>query len=265
VGTLDHSFLREAAELLSKQIRDQGVARQIQLAEGNGFVLIRFQPNAEGMTRAIARIWDDLPQRADIHPDVSDPIMIPPGASVRDDLQSKAGAKYSYRELDDFTDRIEKSIKIAPEVSRVTRVGLLEEQVELLYSQERLAAYGIVPASIPVILAKRNTTIPAGSLNTGERNLQFEQTNEFQILDDIGTTVIGQAANGTLLYLRDLGIARRGYQHPARFLSYYTYRDARGHWQRGRAITLSIEMKKNDQIDRFGASVDARLDDVRNA
>src|SRR5262245_57721903 len=216
------------------------------------------------MPRAIARIWEALPQRADLHPDVADPVVIAPGASLRSTLRLRAGAKYSYRQLDDFTDRIEKSIKIAPEVSRVTRVGLLEEQIELLYSQERLAAYGIVPGAIPGFLAKRNTTIPAGSLNTGERNLQFEQTNEFQILDDIGTTVIGQAANGTLLYLRDLGIARRGYQHPARFLSYYTHKAA-GKWRRGRAVTVSVEMRKSDQIEQFGASVGARIDEVRRA
>ena len=60
----------------------------------------------------------------------------------------EAGPKYSYRELDDFTDRIEKAIKIAPEASRVTRVGVIEEQIEARYSQNRLAAFGIIPAAI---------------------------------------------------------------------------------------------------------------------
>ena len=43
------------------------------------------------------------------------------------------------------------------------------------------------------------------------------------------------------LYLRNLAMARRGYQHPARFLSYYTWRDPNGKWLRGRAITVSTE------------------------
>ena len=54
--------------------------------------------------RAVRRIWEELPQRADIHPDVWDPIVITPGVSlVR--FAREAGPKYSYRELDDFSDR----------------------------------------------------------------------------------------------------------------------------------------------------------------
>lgn len=262
-GTLDHSFLREAGELMSQQIRAQFQITPV-LSDGDGFVLIAGIPPQSDLPRAIARIWNGLPQRADLHPDVWDPIVIPAGAPVRDALRGKAGAKYSYRELDDFTERIERAVRGTPEVSRVTRVGLLEEQVELLYSQARIAGYGIVPGTIPGAIEKRNTTIPAGTLNTGGRSIELEQSNELRTLRDIDYTAVGQAGNGTLLYLRDLGIARRGYQHPARFLSFYTHKDASG-WHRGRAITVSIEMRKNDQIERFGAAVGARVDDMRKA
>jgi multidrug efflux pump subunit AcrB len=233
-GALDHSFLREAAELMSRQIRAQFQITPT-LTDGNGFILISGVPSGADFPRAIARLWDGLPQLADLHPDVWDPIVIAPGAPVRKALRENAGAKYSYRELDDFTERIERAVRGTPEVSRVTRVGLLEEQVELLYSQDRIAGYGIVPGAIPPTLEKRNTTIPAGTLNTGGRNIELEQTNEFRTLNDIDDTAIGQASNGTLLYLRDLGIARRGYQHPARFLSFDTHKDPSG-WGRRRGV-----------------------------
>src|ERR1044071_430425 len=121
-GALDHSFLREAAELISRQIRAQLQVTPT-LADGNGFVLITGIPASAELPRTIARLWDGLPQRADLHPDVWDPIVIAPGAPVRDALRENAGAKYSYRELDDFTERIERAVRGAPEVSRVTRVG----------------------------------------------------------------------------------------------------------------------------------------------
>src|SRR6266511_2210826 len=91
-------------------------------------------------------------------------------------LRKHAGPKYSYRELDDFTDRIEKAIKVAPEASRVIRVGLLEEQVEIQASQNRLAAFGVPPPALPVILQNRNTTFPAGTLSAGARDLELQQT-----------------------------------------------------------------------------------------
>ena len=101
-----------------------------------------------------------MPQRADIHPDVWDPIVITSAVPLVDLLAREAGPKYSYRELDDFSDRLEKAIKIAPEASRVTRVGVIEEQIEARYSQNRLAALGIVPAAIRGVLQSRNTTLP---------------------------------------------------------------------------------------------------------
>jgi multidrug efflux pump subunit AcrB len=272
-GALDHSFLREAAELLSLRMRVQGMGEGAArlhpsqapvLVDGNSFVLITAIQAATGLQHQIARVWDSLPQRADLHPDVWDPIVVEPGVLVREVLRAQAGAKYSYRELDDFTESIERAVRGTPEVSRVTRVGLLEEEVELLYSQNRIAGYAIIPGVIPAALQKRNTTLPAGTLNTGGRRVELQQTNEFRTLADINYTAIGQAGNGTLLYLRDLGIARRGYQHPARFLSFYTRQDA-GQWRRGRAVTVSIEMRKSDQIERFGASVGARIDEVRRA
>src|SRR6516162_4691198 len=93
-GRLDHSFLREAAELLSGRIRAElGVAPR--LIDGNGFVLMAGVQAAPDLAGEIARLWDRLPQRADLHPDVWDPIVIAPGVPASEALQANPGAKYS--------------------------------------------------------------------------------------------------------------------------------------------------------------------------
>src|SRR5262252_2378853 len=264
---IDPSFLHEAAVLLGRRLQQEGFGSDPEIVDGRSSSIVRLTTSEQprDWSRAVQRVWEELPQRADLHPDVWDPLVIEPGARIEDALRRRPGPKYSYRELDDFTDRIEKAIKLAPEAARVTRVGVLEEQIEARYSQDRIAALGIVPAAISGVLQSRNTTFPAGTVNAGGRDLALEQTGEFRTLADLDTVVFAQAANGTPLYLRDLGSAHRGYQHPARFLSYYTYRGGDGRWQRGRSITLSTEMKKGQQIDAFGSAVDARVEDVRRA
>jgi len=266
-GGVDPSFLREAAELLRTQIENRRLGTELQITQGQNFVAIHMSSThaASELARAIQRAWEQMPQRADVHPDVWDPIVLSPDSPIENTLRKHAGPKYSYRELDDFTDQIEKAIKVAPEASRVTRFGLLEEQIEIQASRDRLAAFGVPPPALPGILQNRNTTFPAGTLSAGGRNLELQQTGEFRTLQDIDNVVLTQAANGTPLYLRDLAVARRSYQHPASFLSYYTWFDQGGNWQRGRAITLSTEMKKGEQIDRFGSSVQARLAEVRKS
>jgi len=264
---IDLSFLREAGDLLQAQLRSHNLGTEFQLILGTSFVAIRFRPSGpeSELAHSVLSVWEGMPQRADIHPDVWDPIVIGSNARLElvEALRKSAGPKYSYRELDDFTDRIEKAIKVAPETSRVTRVGVLEEQIEIQASQNRLAAFGVPPPALPGIVANRNTTLPAGTLSTGGRDLELQYTGEFRSLQDINAVVLTQAANGTPLYLRDLAIARRSYQHPARFLSYYSWCDSDGHWHRGRAITVSTEMKKGEQIDQFGAAVEARLAEIR--
>src|SRR5262249_11221766 len=146
-GSPDPSFVREAAGLLGDALVRQGVGTGVRPIEGPSFVIVRLSTAADAPTaaRSAHKAWGELPQRADIHPDVWDPIVIVPGISVVDAITHEAGPKYSYRDLDDFSDRIEKAIRIAPEASRVTRVGVIEEQIEARYSQSRLAALGIVP------------------------------------------------------------------------------------------------------------------------
>jgi len=266
-GSPDRSFVEEAATLLGDALMRRGLGTDVRTIDGDSFVVIRLSTrgDASALASSVRHAWEELPQRADIHPDVWDPIVIPPGVPLVEVLARQAGPKYSYRELDDFTDRIEKAIKIAPEASRVTRVGVIEEQIEARYSQNRLAAFGIIPAAIRVVLQGRNTTVPAGTVNAEGRELALEQTGEFRTLADIDRTVFTQAANGTPVYLRDIGSVHRGYQHPASLVSYYTWRDESGRWIRGRAIALSTEMRKGEQIDRFGTAVRSRVEEVRRS
>ena len=75
--------------------------------------------------------------------------------------------------------------------------------------------------------------------------------------------MIGTSPSGTPLYLRDLVDIERGYENPASFLNRYTRRDENGKWITTRAITLSVQMRKGEQISSFGKLVDANLQSVR--
>src|SRR5499433_3865321 len=96
---IDPSFLREAADQLSDQVRNHNLGADLQLIEGKGFVGIRFSSTeqAKDLSRAVQRVWEEMPQRADIHPDVWDPIVIAPDAPINESLRKQAGPKYSYR------------------------------------------------------------------------------------------------------------------------------------------------------------------------
>ena len=88
-------------------------------------------------------------------------------AEAQQKLATVATAKYTYAQLDDFTDLIGRTVLGAPQTSRVERKGVLPQAVYLDYSQERLASYGLQPADLGRVLNARNITLPGGSIDAG--------------------------------------------------------------------------------------------------
>ena len=150
-----------------------------------------------------------------------------------------------------------------PEVSKIERRGVLPQTVYLDYSQDRLAAYGLRPADLSKVLSARNIIAPGGSVETGERRVTLIPSGQFESAQSIGDVAVSATTEGAPVYLRDLVQISRGYQAPAQYLNYYTWRDSNGHWQRSRAITLAIYMRDKQQIARFGGSVNSKLSDLR--
>ena len=109
--------------------------------------------------------------RSELYPDAWSPAIIRDPANTEAELAKVAGAKYSYRQLDNYTDLIQRTLQGVPETSTVTRSGVLQEQIYLDYSQQRLAQYGYDPSKLKDILNAQNITLPAGSLEVGPQDL----------------------------------------------------------------------------------------------
>ncbi|MGH9702744.1 MAG: efflux RND transporter permease subunit, partial [Candidatus Acidiferrales bacterium] len=173
------------------------------------------------------------------------------------------GAKYSYRELDDFTDLIGRTVLGAPQASKLQRNGVLPEQIYLEYSQERLANYGLQPSQLQSVLQARNISLPGGAVEVGRKNVIIDPSGEFTSAEDIGNVISGVSSAGSPIYLRDLVEISRGYQSPPRYLNFYNWRDKDGNWHRSRAVTLSVFMRPGEQISEFGRDIDAKLATVQ--
>ncbi len=102
-------------------------------------------------------------------------------------------------------------------------------------------------------------------VNARGRTISVNTTGEFKSPDDLRNVIIGASPNGTPLYLRDLVDIDRGYDSPPSYLNTFTRRDENGKWITTRAITLSIQMRKGEQIGVFGKLVDANLQNVRKS
>jgi multidrug efflux pump subunit AcrB len=235
--------------------------------EGSGFIGADVSsPLSDDELRALGdRLVMEKLHSSEIHPDSWPAAFIRDPADTEVRLAAVAGDKYSYRELDDFTDLIARTVQGAPEVAKIDRKGVLPEQIYLDYSQQRLAAYGYTPSNLKDILGARNITLPGGQLEVGPQSIQIDPSGKFTSPPQIGDVIIGasKSAAQSPVYLRDLVDISRGYQSPAKYLNYLTWADKQGHWRRSRAVTVAVMMKDGEQINAFGRSVDAKLSAVK--
>jgi multidrug efflux pump subunit AcrB len=257
--------LRRSVEMWQKYSQQNKVLDRTDFLEGSGFMGIDSKSSLTDqqiLAYAFRFIQDHL-KASEFHPDAWQLVLIRDPAETEAKLTQVAGDKYSYRELDRFTDLIERTIKTIPIVSKISRSGILDEKIFLNYSQERLASYGIQTGALPDILKARNITLPGGILETEGKNLTVDPSGEFHSEKEIGDVLLTTSSEGSPVYLRDLVEIDRSYDLPARFLNFYNWKDDKGVWHRSRAITLSVQMRSGQNIGDFGKEIDETLADLK--
>lgn len=252
---------RRQRDLFIAYARREGILKDIRALEGNGFIgvdAIAVQDDDATMAFAMTFARDRLKPSSQ-HPDLWMPTIIHDPSNTKAQLRKVAGDKYSYAELEKFTDEMKRSLQTLPEVSRITRHGILSEQINLDFSQERLASHGIQPLDLRERLSSRNILPQGGTIEVAGRGLPIRTSGEFKSDKEIGDVFLTTTPAGAPVYLRDIVDISRDYESPPRFLNFVSWKDKNGNWQRSRAVCLAVFMRTEEHIDKFGESVNKAL------
>src|SRR6266404_1447586 len=265
--SLSETALTQATEGFRRSAERDSLIEQGKLVAGRGFIgvdgLTKYDDKdlAAYLERYIALNFHE----SEFDPDISARVIIRGVEQTREKLATAAGLKYSYAQLDNYTDLISRSLLGVPQTSRVERKGVLPQAVYLEYSQERLASYGVQVADLGRVLLARNITLPGGSIEAGGREVQIDPSGRFEDARSIGNVIVGSSSAGSPIYLRDIVQISRAYQSPPSYLNFYSWLDKNGQAHRSRAITLAVYMRSGEQIQKFGAAVDEKMKQVRAA
>lgn len=239
---------------------ERGAFEDASILWGRSFVAVDYVPLDEPARQALHEAFVSEITGVELpHPDVRGPLYVDDLADVRAILAAHRGDKYSWRELDAYTTVIADALARLEDVGRVDRYGVVPEKVYLLYSQERLASFGLHPRQIGEALRGRNVTLPAGVVGTGEQTVIVESTGTFDATEDILDTVVATTRDGRPIYVRDVAELVRTYETPASDASWLTWRDADGAWRRTRSVAVAAQARSGEQVTEVGPRMDAAL------
>jgi multidrug efflux pump subunit AcrB len=261
--TADDRELSVVGKALAEWASARG-AQDVRLLSGPGFLGIDSSTVASDdkiLQNARSFVQERL-RLAELHPDLWQLAVIRDPAETEAKLAAVAAEKYSYRDLDSYSETLEKALRRVPQVAGVSRAGIVGDVVYLDYSQEKLASYGISPAQIRDVLSQRNIVARGGQVEVQGKSILIAPNGELRGEQEIGGIIITKTASGAPVYLRDLVSINRAYDSP-RYLSYASWKDKDGKWQRTRAIALAITMKSGLQIAEFGKAVEAQIANTR--
>lgn len=258
-------LVKRAVRVFAEAAAQDRVLTDVRWLEGPGFVGLDGQASRtdQELSTYVQKFLDERMQKAEIPPDMWGIAVVRRPEDTRSVLTKVAGDKYTYAELDHFTDLIERNLQNVKEVSKVSRSGVLPEAIYLDYSQDRLAAYGLRPSNLGQVLNARNITASGGVLEVSRQNVNILPSGQFQQSTAIGDVAVGATPSGAPVYLRDLVQIARGYDLPPKFLNFLTWKDGNGVWHRSRAVTVAVQMREGEQIGEFGDNLSVKLDAVR--
>ena len=163
------------------------------------------------------------------------------------------GGRYDYRELKDYSERIEEALRTLPATSKVKRYGEQKEQIYVTSTPERLAQYRVPLPAVIQALQARNTVQFGGQFDTDKSRLPLEANGLLETPGGLERVMIDVSPEGQPLYLGDVAKIERRYQDP-QFLTRYNGQPA---------LMISVEMQEGNNIVEFGRQISEKVAEAR--
>ena len=245
---------------LETAVRAAGLADQVRTAIGHSFILADLETSAakEALEKFIGEFTRSVAgtDRELFHPDFTRAIVLRGDEDPLPAIQASAPPRYSYRTLELLARDFEDALKQVESVGKVTKVGIVQEAVYLLFSDANLAGYDLTPRALTGAVSARNAVIPGGTMRTEGRNFPVQFSGEYKSENDILGTMVGLGREGGPVYLRDTFDVRRMYESPIPFKVDVLARTGEGgSLAVRRAVMVAVEMRDGRIIRHFNDDV----------
>lgn len=269
---------QQVTEIIERAVQQLDGLDHVRSISKAGLSLIYVDIRESYRQDKLPQTWDEL--RRKVH-DVQGQLPLDAKTpEVRDDfgdvygvVLALTGDGFSYAELKEYADILQRELLLVKDVARVETWGTQRECVNVEISRARLAELGVHPQQIVDTLQRQNQVLDAGAMDFQGERVRLAPSGTFQSVDEIGDLVIRSGSpvesairaalppqltgygstNAELVLLRDVAAITRSYLDPPLEMMRFNGRPA---------IGLAISTVPNGNVLVMGDAVQKRLDEL---
>nr|WP_321412590.1 efflux RND transporter permease subunit [uncultured Allomuricauda sp.] len=155
-----------------------------------------------------------------------------------------------YKDLQKHVEEIEDQLRQVKGMAKISHSGGLTEQIAVYVDQNKLAQYGISPATLMQSLQTQGTIRPNGTLESPTFDRPINMDVFLKNVTDIANHIVSTERDGSVIRIKDIARVKREYDNPDSFIT------ANG----TKAMIITLEMASGNNIVQFGDRINDQLD-----
>lgn len=184
-GATPEEVEQEVTDRLETAIHQMPQVKHIYSMSRNGLSYIKVDIKDRFWAKDLPQVWDELRRKindatASLPPGVETPRVVDDFGFVFGFLLALTGDGFSYAELEDIAEKIQKQLYLVPNIARIDLWGVQQRAIHLDISNQKLSELRLSPQTIHNLLLKQNMVVNAGSVDQGETRYPMHLSGEFK-------------------------------------------------------------------------------------
>ncbi|WBL21164.1 efflux RND transporter permease subunit [Zunongwangia sp. HRR-M8] len=157
-----------------------------------------------------------------------------------------------YKDLQRHVEDIEDNLRQLENVAKISHDGGLTEQIAVYADQNKLATYGISPGMLMQSLQDQGSINPGGTLEQQKFDRPIHIDTFIKDETDVANQIVRTGDDGSVIRVKDVAEVKREYEDPDAFTT------SNG----TKAMIITLEMAKGNNIVQFGKQIEERLTSI---
>lgn len=248
----------EVTDIIEKAANQLSQIKRIKSISMPGYSEVSVEIQDKYDKNGLPQVWDELRRK------ISDAqSSLPKGAGpsiVYDDFGDVFGMYYaltgkgfSYQELEEVSEIIEKGVLLVPGVAKVSIAGIRKQAIFVEISRSKMAQLGISLDQIYQTLHKQNLVVPSGSAQVGDEYIRIQPTGEIVDVESIKNLLVYSPKTKKLIHLDTIANIHRDYVEVPKQMNLYNGQPA---------LTFGVSIAPGNNVVKVGKQVIDKLTEL---